>query len=165
MTEVLLIDSDADFTAATSDSMRHEGFAVRVANSMQEARHEFTRKPPQLLVMDWILPDGCGLDLLNSAECPEVRTVVVTDHPSVESAIASLRKRVRDYLIKPVDLPSLIASMRVIEPPQPTTVHPGQRHDGRSHRTDPGDAPGLWPARKGCRDRCDGDALRRKRHR
>jgi two-component system response regulator AtoC len=146
MTEVLLIDSDAEFTAATSDSMRHEGFAVRVANSMLEARQEFTRKLPQVLVMDWSLPDGCGLDLLNSAECPELRTVVVTDHPSVESAVESLRKRVSDYFIKPVDLPSLIASMRVTEAARPPTVSSGQRHDRHTHRAaGPGGLVGQTP--------------------
>jgi two-component system response regulator HydG len=134
MTEVLLIDSDAEFTAATSDSMRHEGYAVRVANSMQEAREAFTRMTPQVLVMDWRLPDGCGLDLLDGPDCPDVRTVVVTDHPSVESAIESLRKRVSDYLIKPVDLPRLMASMRMQEPPHPPVVSAGRQPRRGTHR-------------------------------
>ncbi|MGD8936809.1 MAG: sigma-54 dependent transcriptional regulator [Thiogranum sp.] len=146
MTEVLLIDSDAEFTATTSDSMRHEGFAVRVANSMREARQEFARRLPQVLIMDWRLPDGCGLDLLNSAECRELRTVVVTDHPSVESAIESLHKRVSDYLIKPVDLRRLIASMRVPGLHRPATVSPGQQHNRCAHHAaGPGGLVGQTP--------------------
>jgi DNA-binding NtrC family response regulator len=146
MKEVLLLDGDAGFTAAASDAMRHEGFAVRVANSLQEARQEFTRRPPQVLIMDWRLPDGCGLDLLNSAGCPGLRTVVVTDHPSVESAIESLRKRVSDYLIKPVELSRLIAATRTAASRQPPTVRPGQRHDPHARRVaGPGGLVGQTP--------------------
>lgn len=49
VTELLLIDADAEFTSAASASMRLEGFEVRVANSMQQARDELTGRMPQVL--------------------------------------------------------------------------------------------------------------------
>jgi two-component system response regulator AtoC len=129
MTEVLLLDGDVDLTAATSDAIRHAGFSVRIANSMQAARDELIQKVPQILIMDWLLPDGSGLDLLDRLDCPDIRTVVVTDHPSVESAIESLRKRVSDYLIKPVDLSRLIACMRRLAPVKRPVVRVERHHE------------------------------------
>ena len=146
VTELLLIDADAEFTSATSASMRLEGFEVRVANSMQQARDELTAKMPQVLVMDWLLPDGCGLELLDGFGRPDLGTVVVTNNPSVESAIESLRKHVSDYLIKPVSPASLTACLRRLEPARRPAVRFERNHDANTRSvTGPGKLVGKTP--------------------
>jgi two-component system response regulator AtoC len=116
MTDVLMVDDDIDFTASTARYMRGEGFAVRVANSLNEARNEFRRSVPQVLLLDWLLPDGCGLDLLDRVDRFGPRTVVVTGHPSVESAVEGIRKDVSDYLTKPVQMSELRECLRRVAP-------------------------------------------------
>lgn len=146
VTELLLIDADAGFTSATSASMRLEGFEVRVANSMQQAREELTGKMPQVLVMDWLLPDGCALELLDGFGRPDLGAVIVTKNPSVESAIESLRKHVSDYLIKPVSPASLTACLRRLEPARRPAVRLERNHDASTQSvTGPGKLVGKTP--------------------
>jgi two-component system response regulator AtoC len=136
MTDVLLVDDDRDFTAETADYMRHEGFAVRVANNVHEARDELTRKVPHVLLMDWMLPDGSGLDLLDRMDQCDLRTVVVTGHPSVESAVEGLRKGVRDYLSKPVAAERLRECLKRVvpaaKPPARVVRYHGSRARGET---------------------------------
>lgn len=146
VTELLLIDADAGFTSALSASMRVQGFEVRVANTMRQAKIELTGKMPQVLVMDWLLPDGCALELLDGFGRPDLGTVIVTNHPSVESAIESLRKHVSDYLIKPVNPASLTACLRRLEPARRPAVRLERNHDASTQSvTGPGKLVGKTP--------------------
>lgn len=146
VTELLLVDADAGFTSALSASMRVQGFEVRVANTMQQAKIELTGKMPQVLVMDWLLPDGCALELLDGFGRPDLGTVIVTNHPSVESAIESLRKHVSDYLIKPVNPASLTACLRRLEPARRPAVRLERNHDASTQSvTGPGKLVGKTP--------------------
>ena len=146
VTELLLIDADAGFTSALSASMRVEGFEVRVANSLRQARAELTGRMPQVLVMDWLLPDGCALELLDRFGRPDLGTVVVTNHPSVESAIESLRKHVNDYLIKPVSPASLADCLKKLQPAERPGVHIERYHHANVRSvTGPGKLVGTTP--------------------
>lgn len=105
MLNVLIVDDDARFTAALSEYMRAEGFNVRVAGTLQQAKSEFASHPPSVVLVDLLLPDGRGLDLLDEFENTEA--LVMTSYPSVDTAVEGLRKKVSDYLTKPIDMSRL----------------------------------------------------------
>jgi two-component system, NtrC family, response regulator AtoC len=100
----LIVDDDPGFLAGLAELVKREGFAVRSANSLKEARAEIITNPPDILLVDLHLPDGSGLSLLEGFEPgvgPEV--VLITGSASVETAVDALRRGVADYLTKPVD--------------------------------------------------------------
>jgi two-component system, NtrC family, response regulator HydG len=101
----LIVDDDPGFVSGLSKVVEHEGFAVAGVGSLKEAREEIATLPPDILLVDLLLPDGSGLDLLDDLEgttSPEV--VLITAHASVETAVEALRRGAADYLTKPVDM-------------------------------------------------------------
>ena len=100
----LIVDDDPGFLAGLSELVKREGFAVRSASTLNQAREEIAANPPDILLVDLHLPDGSGLSLLEGFEpgsAPEV--VLITGSASVETAVDALRRGVADYLTKPVD--------------------------------------------------------------
>ena len=100
----LIVDDDPGFLAGLSELVRREGFDVRGAVDLKQAREEIAANPPDILLVDLHLPDGSGLALLEDFEpgsAPEV--VLITGSASLETAVDALRRGATDYLTKPVD--------------------------------------------------------------
>jgi DNA-binding NtrC family response regulator len=108
MTNILLVDDDSDFTLATQLLLKSKGHDVRIAASLLEARDALAAQKPDLLFVDLALPEGSGLELI---EDNGPKAVIITGHPSVESAIRAVRGPVVDYLVKPLDTAQLVASI------------------------------------------------------
>jgi DNA-binding NtrC family response regulator len=134
MAHVLFVDDDPDFTAATKILLKAEMHEVQVAGSLKEARDALDRTNFDMLFVDLSLPDGSGLELV-SDDGP--KAVIITGHPSMESAISAVRGRVVDYLVKPLDKSQLIRSIKAAQPDE--IARPlarervGQREDGYSN--------------------------------
>lgn len=68
MSHVLIVDDDESFTSALAEYIRNEGFDVRVAHCLEQARAELARQTPAVALVDLVLPDGGGLELLDELE-------------------------------------------------------------------------------------------------
>jgi DNA-binding NtrC family response regulator len=100
----LIVDDDTGFLEGLSELVRREGFDVRGAVTLKQAREEIAANPPDILLVDLHLPDGSGLALLEGFEprsAPEV--VLITGSAILETAVDALRRGATDYLTKPVD--------------------------------------------------------------
>jgi DNA-binding NtrC family response regulator len=104
----LIVDDDLEVLQVLTEFVKREGFVASVASTIAQAREEIAANPPDILLVDILLPDGSGLDLLDgldTAADPEV--VLITGKASVETAVDALRHGVTDYLTKPVDFARL----------------------------------------------------------
>jgi two-component system response regulator AtoC len=110
MPHALVVDDDANFLMPLAELAEQAGFTTSVASSLKDARALLRNKPPDLLLVDLMLPDGKGIDLLEDLD-PGTPTevVLITGHASVDSVVEALRKGVSDYLTKPPDIPRLKA--------------------------------------------------------
>ncbi len=108
MARILFVDDDPDFTSAIQPLLEGEGHAVLTAGGLSEARAVMERERLDLLFVDLLLPDGSGLELV-SEDGPS--TVIITGHPSIESAVRAVRGHVADYLVKPLDATALLDSI------------------------------------------------------
>ena len=108
MLRALLVDDDEVFAPAVAEIVEQEGFEVRIAGSLAQARDSAREWHPSLLLVDLSLPDGNGLDLVSElADQADTRVILITGHASVDSAIEALRLGTFDYLTKPLDLDHL----------------------------------------------------------
>ncbi|MEX2496135.1 MAG: sigma-54 dependent transcriptional regulator [Woeseia sp.] len=105
MARILFIDDDPDFTSAVQALLKDEGHAVSIASGLSEARATMESERFDIQFVDLMLPDGSGLELVTE-DGPS--TVVITGHPSIESAVRAIRGPVIDYLVKPVDERALL---------------------------------------------------------
>ncbi|MEL6367883.1 MAG: sigma 54-interacting transcriptional regulator, partial [Pseudomonadota bacterium] len=100
MARVLLVDDDDGFCSATKTLLGADGHEVTSAGSIVEAIATLKAHTFDVMLIDLSLPDGSGLQLITDDRPP---AVIITGHPSVETAVRALRGPVVDYLIKPVD--------------------------------------------------------------
>src|SRR4030095_13760375 len=84
-----------------------EGFSTATAATIDQARAELSKQPPDVVLVDLNLPDGSGLNLFDSikglSETPPA-FVLITGQASLDSAVEALRRGVSDYLTKPLDV-------------------------------------------------------------
>jgi DNA-binding NtrC family response regulator len=111
MARILLVDDDSDFTAATQTLLQAEAHDVETVGTLAEAAGVLNRETFDMLFVDLALPDGSGLELIQD-DGP--KAVIITGHPSMESAIRAVRGRVVDYLVKPLDKSQLIRSIESV---------------------------------------------------
>jgi two-component system, NtrC family, response regulator AtoC len=105
MLRALIVDDDADFLAGLAEVASQGGFAVHQARSLGEAREFIAQDPPELLMLDLMLPDGDGIDLLREIKATtSCDVIMVSGMATVDSAIEALRLGAMDYLTKPLDI-------------------------------------------------------------
>src|SRR5262245_31858562 len=105
MPNALLVDDDPSFVLGLAEAVKREGFEARTATSLAEARLALREKPPDALLVDLQLPDGSGLELLQSPEGhAPAGVIVISGTASIELAVQALQLGAMDFLTKPVDL-------------------------------------------------------------
>jgi two-component system, NtrC family, response regulator AtoC len=105
MLHALVVDDDKNSQRALATLVAEEGFAPETAGSLREARGRVLAQPPDVVLLDLILPDGTGFDLIHDLQeqTDRAEIVVITGHASVSTAVEALRRGACDYLTKPVD--------------------------------------------------------------
>jgi two-component system response regulator AtoC len=108
MSHALIVDDDVNAASTLTELVANEGFTTSTANSLQEARRQMAIRRPDVVLLDLVLPDGSGMDLIQDVESRATTEIVlITGHASMESSIEALRLGAADYLIKPVNLTQL----------------------------------------------------------
>jgi two-component system, NtrC family, response regulator HydG len=108
MPSALILEDDPNSLTALGELVELEGFTVRKARSLAEARELAGSESPDLMLSDLVLPDGSGLDLLKEVRASsDSEVVLVTGHASVDTAVEALRMGASDYLTKPIDIARL----------------------------------------------------------
>jgi DNA-binding NtrC family response regulator len=113
--EALVIEDDPLTLRALSALVEIEGFSVRRAATLAEARHELERSRPVVVLCDVVLPDGKGMEILSELrEQAGTEVILITGNASVDTAVEALRLGAYDYLVKPLDegrLKTLLANL------------------------------------------------------
>ena len=112
MLTVLLVDDDAEFTDVACTIIEFLGHEVLTASTLAEAREWLSKESFDHILLDFMLPDGSGLHLMESLP-PEqnTRVTLITGHPSVKGIIKDMCGPNIDYLVKPIqreDLESVL---------------------------------------------------------
>src|ERR1044071_5348771 len=134
MAKVLLVDDEPDFVAAASEMVQLHGHTVQTAERLADARKLLASNTPDVLLLDLMLPDGNGLELLEELRGSAVKRVVfITVHPGIKSLIKNLSGPSVSYLTKPIDSRELLSLLKDIEAAGETSADSGDgitRHFG-----------------------------------
>ncbi len=108
---LLVVDDDRTITLALKDYFEAKGFDVVTVPSLAEAQIAFRSRRPDVAVVDYMLPDGDALQLLErfKAVDPNCPVIVLTGHASVDLAVRAIQEGASQFLTKPVKLPALEA--------------------------------------------------------
>ena len=103
MATVLILDDEPVIREVLGSVLAKAGHATREAATAAEGLARLEKEPIDLLLLDLMLPDRPGLEVLVEvrARHPEIPVVVVTAYSSVESAITAMREGAFHYIPKP----------------------------------------------------------------
>ena len=113
--EVLIVDDDADILAMLAFTLGDE-FSVRVASGGAEAIRELEQRPPAAMVLDLMMPDVDGYDVLEVRRArglaPDMVVVMLTCMSDERDLVRSWALGADAYLAKPTDPDVIAAKLR-----------------------------------------------------
>jgi two-component system OmpR family response regulator len=111
---VLVVDDEPDLAEVLGAVLRYEGWDVRVAGDGMSAIGVARDFAPDAVVLDIMLPDIGGLDVLRRlrAELPQVCVLFLTARDAVEDRVAGITAGGDDYVTKPFSLEEVLARLR-----------------------------------------------------
>jgi len=111
---VLVVDDESTLSDLLSMALRYEGWDVRTAADGLSAVRVAREFRPDAVVLDVMLPDFDGLEVLRRlrGETPDVPVLFLTAKDAVEDRVAGLTAGGDDYVTKPFSLEELVARLR-----------------------------------------------------
>jgi two-component system response regulator AtoC len=112
--QVLVVDDEVLIRQSLKAVLVDEGFVVGAAQSVAEAWSAFERDRPDIVLLDLVLGDGGGLDLLRRMKelTPSVKVLVISAHGSFEHAVGAMKLGAYDFIKKPFELEEVVAAVR-----------------------------------------------------
>jgi DNA-binding NtrC family response regulator len=110
---ILIVEDHADSAEFLRLLLEQEGYLVRTAVSAQQAREEVVTTHPDIILMDLMLPDVEGLDLLRELRVlrPESQIIVVSGHGSISVAVEAMEHGALSFIEKPLNPSVLMAQL------------------------------------------------------
>ena len=114
--KILVVDDDQNICELLRLYIEKEGFEVRIANDGRKALEIFEEQNPDLIMLDIMLPDGSGLDLLEKLKEMHKRenVIILSAKDSIEDKVLGLELGADDYLPKPFHLVELNARIKSV---------------------------------------------------
>jgi two-component system OmpR family response regulator len=111
---VLVVDDEPNLAEVMSSVLRHEGWEVRSAGTGRSAVRVGREFRPDAIVLDMMLPDFDGLEVMRRlrVDNPRVGVLFLTARDSVEDRIAGITAGGDDYVTKPFSLEEVLARLR-----------------------------------------------------
>ena len=113
---VLVVDDEPSIVDAVATALRYEGFEVEEASSGRAALSSVIEREPDLVVLDWMLPDLEGIEVGRRLRERGYKCAVLflTAKDATENKVEALRAGGDDYVTKPFSLAELVARVQAI---------------------------------------------------
>ena len=116
MARVLVVDDDRRLLKMLERTLSYEGFQVITAEDGQEALNRMGSTPPDIIILDWMLPKLDGIGVLEALrdEHDDTPILMLTARDAVQYRVEGLERGADDYLIKPFEPIELVARVRAL---------------------------------------------------
>jgi two-component system OmpR family response regulator len=113
---ILVVDDEPSIVDAVATALRYEGFEVEEATTGRDAVAAVARFEPDLVVLDWMLPDIEGIEVGRRIRDRGFKTAILflTAKEAVENKVEALRAGGDDYVTKPFSLAEVVARVQAI---------------------------------------------------
>ena len=113
---ILIVEDEADLREMLSEALEQAGYRCLLAACIADARKLLEQAPPDLVLLDWMLPDTSGVNWLRQIRridrYREIPVIMLTARGEVTDRVAGLDSGADDYLVKPFSLKELQARIR-----------------------------------------------------
>ncbi|TVQ55869.1 MAG: sigma-54-dependent Fis family transcriptional regulator [Rhodobacteraceae bacterium] len=112
MTDILIVDDEADIRDLVADILRDEGHATREASDADGALAAISAQAPALIILDiWLQGSRMdGIEILKSVkrDNPDIPVVIISGHGNIEIAVAAIKQGAYDFIEKPFTTDQLL---------------------------------------------------------
>jgi two-component system, OmpR family, phosphate regulon response regulator PhoB len=116
--KVLIVEDEDSLALLLQYNLEAEGFRVSIARRGDEAEISISEDPPDLVILDWMLPGLSGIELcrrLRSGKAARsIPILILTARGEEQDRIRGLTMGADDYVVKPFSVPELMARVRAI---------------------------------------------------
>lgn len=124
---VLVVDDDKKITSLLQRALLYEGYDVAVANDGKAGLAQAAERPPDLVVLDLMLPGVDGIEVCRRLRMAgDVPILMLTARDAVADRVAGLETGADDYLVKPFALEELLARVKVLLRRRRSSEAPGE---------------------------------------
>ena len=108
--KILLVDDEVEFVTTLAERLQLRGAQAQSATDGEEALHMIETDPPQIVILDVMMPGLGGLEVLKRIKIQYARipVILLTGRGSTKEGIEGMRLGAFDYLIKPINIEELI---------------------------------------------------------
>ena len=113
---ILVVDDDNRITNALRRTLAYEGYGVMAAANGEEALSQAHRKPPDLVILDRMLPHMDGLEVCRRLREMDqsIAILMLTARDGIDDRVQGLETGADDYLVKPFALKELLARIKAL---------------------------------------------------
>jgi DNA-binding response OmpR family regulator len=114
--KILIIEDHKELAANTTDYLKKEDYICEVASNAKEALEKIELFEYDCILLDLMLPDGNGLDILKHIknDAPGASVIIVSAKNSLDTKLTGLDDGADDYITKPFSLPELHSRIKAI---------------------------------------------------
>jgi two-component system, OmpR family, response regulator len=113
---ILVVDDEPSIVDAVATALRYEGYDVDEAATGRQALAAVAQHEPELIVLDWMLPDLEGIEVGRRLRAQGFKSAVLflTAKDATENKVEALRAGGDDYVTKPFSLAEVVARVQAI---------------------------------------------------
>lgn len=114
--KLLLVEDNIELLNSMADYLVHENNICEVAQTFDEAREKITLFTYDCIILDIMLPDGNGIDLLKFLKKSDVESsvIIISAKNSLDFKVKGLDEGADDYITKPFPLPELYSRIKAV---------------------------------------------------
>lgn len=115
MEKILIVEDDLGISDFVNSELLHEGYETILAGNGREALELFEKEKPDLILLDVMIPELSGLEVLRRIrKTSDVPVIIVTARGETYDKVNGLNSGADDYLSKPFEIEELLARMNAI---------------------------------------------------
>jgi putative two-component system response regulator len=114
LTSILIVDDEEGVRKMLSSVLNDEGYLVEAVENGKKAIKACQKSVFDVALIDIELPDMKGTELLNrlKKQQPKMVRIIITGHPSLESAMKAVNEKADGYVLKPFEVTGLLAIIK-----------------------------------------------------
>jgi two-component system phosphate regulon response regulator PhoB len=116
--KILIVEDEEPLALVLQYNLEAEGFRVSVASRGDDAEVAISEDPPDLIILDWMLPGLSGIELCRRLRAGKasrsIPILILTARGEEQDRIRGLTTGADDYVVKPFSVPELMARVRAI---------------------------------------------------
>ncbi|WP_339705592.1 sigma-54 dependent transcriptional regulator [Algoriphagus aquimarinus] len=129
MKHILLVEDDLTYSRIVKTFLEKNGFSVQTAIKVKEAQQLFSNSKFDLIIADFRLPDGTGMELLQWSKInyPQTQVILITHYSDIRIAIKAMKLGAFEYITKPINPDELLATVKEslsTKIPEPASAEP-----------------------------------------